>query len=79
MRALTNADPLSSALAEHAIVQRHNIAWTEVKILDSNPLLYQRCAIEAWHIRAQTKAMNRSRDWTPPPVYDSLIRPSHPS
>ncbi len=71
MQALSDADPLSSALVEHAIVQRHNIAWTEVEILDSNPLLHQRCAIEAyaWHIRAQTKAMNRETGLLPP-AYD---------
>ena len=29
----------------------HDIAWNEAEVLDSNPRLIQRCALESWHIR----------------------------
>ena len=41
------------------MVQWHNIAWREAEILDSNPLLHQQCAIEAWQIHSQTNPINR--------------------
>ena len=76
MRALTNADPSSSALAEHAMAQRHSIAWGEAEVLDSNSLLHQRCAIEAWHIRSQANPMNRETGLLPP-AYNPLIHSTH--
>ena len=59
LRALTGADPQTSALAEHVITHHHDIAWNDAEVLDSTPHLHQRCAIEAWHIRSQTHPMNR--------------------
>ena len=76
MRALTNADPSSSVLAEHAMAQRHSIAWGEAEVLDSNSLLRQRCAIETWHISSQVNPMNRETELLPP-AYDPLIHSTH--
>ena len=59
LRALTNAGPQTSALAEHALAYHHDIAWNKAEVLDSNPCLNQRCVLEAWHIRSQPHSMNR--------------------
>ena len=75
LRALTNADPQTSALAEHALAYHHDIAWNEAKVLDFNPRLNQRCALEAWHICSQPHPMNRESGLLPQ-VYNLLIRPS---
>ena len=70
-RALMNGDTNSSALAEHALEQDHDIAWREATVLDSNEHMHQRCALEAWHIRRQQKPINRERGLLPPVYYDS--------
>ena len=36
LRALSNADPQTSALAEHALTYHNDIAWNEPEVLDSN-------------------------------------------
>ncbi len=41
LQALTNAEPHLSALAENALEEHHSIAWSGVKILNSNPKLRQ--------------------------------------
>ena len=75
LRALTNADPQTSALAEHALAHHHDIAWNEAEVLDSNPCLIQRCALEAWHIHSQPHPMNRESGLLPQ-LYNLLIQPS---
>ena len=59
IRALQNADPNLSAVAEHSIQRDHNIAWDGAEILARNPCLVQRCAMEAWYIHSEMNPMNR--------------------
>ena len=65
IRALTNSDAMTSALAEHAMDTIHKIAWEDTEVLASNPHPHQRCAIEAWHIRSQPLPMNREAGLLP--------------
>ena len=51
--ALTSMNSLNSALAEHAINHNHVINWSGAKVLEGYDQLWQRCSLEAWHIRAQ--------------------------
>jgi len=43
-QAFRSANISASAVAEHAIISGHTIAWDEVLIMDSNPHLHPRCA-----------------------------------
>ena len=72
MRALTNSDAMTSALAEHAMDTIHKIAWEDAVVLASDSYPHQQCAIEAWHIRSQPLPMNREASLLPP-VYNRLI------
>ena len=75
-RALTNGDRCMSALGEHAINHHHDIAWEDATVVDADPHMYCRQALEAWHIRQEPRPMNRDRGLLPP-VYDTLVR-THP-
>lgn len=70
-RMLLNSDPWMSALAEHAMNYQHNITRDDGTVVDADPQMYQRQALEARHIRQGP--MNRDRGLLPP-VSDSLIR-----
>ena len=59
LRALTNSDSQTSALAEHALAYHRDIAWNEAEVLNSNTRLNQRCVLEAWHIHSRPHPMNR--------------------
>ena len=74
-RALVSGQSSLSAVAEHAMEEMHDIDWMGATVVDS---LFQRCALEAWHIRSQDSTMNR--DAGPlPSVYNPLIhRPNPP-
>ena len=72
MRALTNSDAMTSALAEHAMDTKHEIAWEDAVVLASDPYPHQRCAIEAWHFWSQPLPMNREASLLPS-VYNGLI------
>jgi len=72
IRALQNADPNLSAVAEHSIQWDHNIAWDNAEILARNPCLVQRCAMEAWYIRSEANTMDRDSG-TIPSIYNILI------
>ena len=72
VRALWNADPNLSAVAEHLIQRDHNIAWDSAEILTQNPCLVQRCAMEAWYIRSEANLMNRDSG-TSPSIYNILL------
>ena len=61
-RALTTANPMNSALAEHAINTGHEIDWSDARVNDANPLLHQRCNLESWLAHPS------------PPVYNQLNR-----
>ena len=52
-RALTTANPMDSALAEHAINTGHEINWSDARVIDATPLLHQHCNLESWHICRQ--------------------------
>ena len=71
-RALVNGDINLSALAEHALEQYHAIAWDQALVLDSNRHVYQRCALESWHIQRQQEPINSERGLLHP-ANDSLI------
>ena len=61
-----------SAVAQHAVDEGHDIDRMEATVVDGHPDFHQRCALEAWHIRAQDNTMNR--DVGPlPSVYNPLI------
>ena len=45
MRALTNSDAMTSALAEHAMDTMHKIAWEDAVVLASDPYPHQRCQL----------------------------------
>ena len=76
-RALTSGNTAQSAVAEHVAEQSHVINWNEAKVMACHFRYRQRCALEAWHIRAKAQTMNR--DAGPlPSVYDPLIHQSHP-
>ena len=72
--ALTSMNSLNSALAEHAINHNHVIDWSGAKVLDGDDQLWQRCSLEAWHIRAQEQPLNRD-EGTLTAVYNILIVP----
>ncbi len=72
-RALRNVDPSTSAVAEHALQNGHDIAQSDAQVLASNSCSTQRCAIEAWYIRFESRPMNRETGCLPV-VYDTLIR-----
>ena len=57
-QAFRSANFSASAVAEHAISSGHTIASDEALIIDSNPHLHPRCALEAWHIRSQPHPLN---------------------
>jgi len=57
-QAFRSANSSTSAVAEHAISSGHTIAWDEASVIDSNPHLHPRCALEAWHIRSQQHPPN---------------------
>ena len=65
LRALSNVDPQTSALAEHVLTYHHEIAWNEPEVLDSNPRQNQKCALEEWHIRSQPHLMKRESGLLP--------------
>ena len=71
-RALTTANSMTSALAEHAMDTGHDIDWSDAQIIDASSLLQQRCTLESWHIRRQPQPLNRERGMLPT-VYDQLI------
>ena len=71
-RALVTANPMTSALAEHAMDTGHDIDWSDAQVIDASPLLQQRCTLESWHIRRQPQPLNRERGMLPT-VYDQSI------
>ena len=72
-RAVKYGDTNTSAIAEHAWQEQHNINWPVATILDSNQYLHSRLILESWHIHQQPDPMNRERG-SLPPIYCSLIR-----
>ena len=54
-RALTSGNTAQSAVAEHAVDQMHEINQKEEAVVDSHPYYRQRCVLEAWHIRMNTR------------------------
>ena len=72
-RAVKYGDTNTSAIAEHAWQEQHNINWPAATILDSNQYLHSRLILESWHIHQQPDPMNRERG-SLPPIYCSLIR-----
>ena len=71
-RALRNVDPSTSVVFEHALQNGHDTAWSDAQVLASNSCSTQRCAIEAWYIRSESRPMNRETGCLPV-VYDTLI------
>ena len=71
-QAFRSANSSTSVVAEHAISSGHTIAWDVASVIDSNPHLHPRCALEAWHIRSQPHPLNRERG-NLSPAYDRLI------
>ena len=76
-QAFRSTNSSNSAVAEHAISSGHTIAWDEASVIDSNPHLHPRCALEAWHIRSQPHPLNRERG-NLSPAYDRLIARTAP-
>ena len=60
-RAVTNGDPCMFALAEHAKNHHYDIAWEDAIVVDADPHMYRRRALEAWHIRQEPKPMLEQR------------------
>ena len=48
-RALTNGEPWMCTLTELAMNHQCNIAWEDATVVDANPRMYQRSALEVWH------------------------------
>ena len=61
LRACRNGDTELSAVAEHAWSSGHAVAWDDMTVLDRSSRLYDRCTLEAWHIRSQPHPINRER------------------
>ena len=55
----------ASAVAEHAISSGQTIAWDEALVIDSNPHLHPRYALEAWHIRSQPHPLDQGMETSP--------------
>ena len=69
MRALTNSDAMTSALAEDAMDTMHEIAWEDAVVLAS---LIPINGVPSRHIQSQPLPMNREAGLLPP-VYNGLI------
>ena len=52
-RTLVSGDVNLSAVTQHAVDEGHDIDWSSATVIDGHPNFHQRCALEAWHIRAQ--------------------------
>ena len=74
-QAFRSANSSTSAVAEHAISSSHTIAWDKTSVIDSNPHLHPRCALEAWHIWSQQHPPNWERGTSPLRMTGSLHAP----
>ena len=73
-RALNSTDNVlynTSAVAVHAITQKHRIDWDNAKVIAFEGNLHKRCLLESWYIRNEEFPMNRESG-TLPEVYHSL-------
>ena len=77
LRACRNGDTELSAVAEHAWSSGHAVAWDDMTVLDRSSRLYERCTLEAWHIRSQLPhPINRERGRLSG-TYDTLLPRRH--
>ena len=72
-RALESETYYASAVASHAHTSNHVIDWEGAAVLEQEHRLYQRCYLEAWHIRGVKDSMNRDEGFLPQ-EYNSLIK-----
>ncbi len=74
-RALRSGEAALSAVAEHALKEDHTIKWDDAEVANHAPRYWQRCDLEAWHIRSEKDKMNRD-DGPLPAAYNPLIHRS---
>lgn len=71
-------DSFSSAIAEHAITQHHNIDWGSTRVVDREQDFFARKVREAIHIRMKQPTMNRDGGLDIPHIYDSVLTAAAP-
>ena len=69
---LSNVASSTPMVAEHALQNGHNIVWSDAQVLASNSCSTQRCTIETWYMRCESRPINRETGCLPV-VYDTLI------
>ena len=57
--AVRNGEVSSSALAEHAWNESHQIDWDDVSVLAAENNLQRRLTLESWHIHQHSTTVNR--------------------
>jgi hypothetical protein len=62
-----------SALAGHVCYTKHEIAWEDSKVINTNNRYGQRLCLEAWHINMSNHALNRDDGAYLPEEYVHLI------
>ena len=77
-RALRSGEAALSAVAEHAIKEDHTIKWDDAEVVNHAPRYWQRCALEAWHIRSEKEKMNRDEVHSQQHTTHSSTAHSHP-
>ena len=77
-RALRSGEAALSAVAEHAIKEDHTIKWDDAEVVNHAPRYWQRCALEAWHIRSEKEKMNRDEVHSQQHTTHSSTAHNHP-
>ena len=62
----------TSALAEHACLTGHKIAWDRSRVLTTQSQWDKRCYLESWTIRSTKRTMNRDFG-SLSPIYNCLL------